>query len=86
MTIREDLRLRWPSTEWETGRGGRSKNPGKKGKKMKNGLRPHMAEKWPPKSKKGPRWDNGHGQCELPTLELRFRLFSDFWAPGREAP
>ena len=49
------LRLRWPSTEWETG-------PGKKGKKMENGPRLEMAEKWSPK------WKNGSGSGSLATF------------------
>ena len=44
----QDLRLWWPSTEWETGP---AQNPGKMGTKMENRPRPEMAEKWPPMEK-----------------------------------
>ena len=50
--VRLSLRARWPSTEWETGPAPKS---AKNGKKMENGPRPEMAEKWPPKRKNGPK-------------------------------
>ena len=45
-------RLRWPSTERETGP---AQKFGKMGKETENGPRPEMAEKWPPKWKTGPQ-------------------------------
>ena len=41
------------SAHIQNGKPARRKNPGKMGKKMENGPRPEMAEKWPPKWKNG---------------------------------
>ena len=51
----------------QNGKPARRKNPGKIGKKMENGARPKMAEKWPPK------WKNGGG-----ALKWDFQPFSHF--------
>ena len=55
----------------QNGKPVRRKNPGKMGKKMENGPRPEMAEKWAPKWKNGPK--NG--------ILGHFSLFFPFWRP-----
>ena len=84
------MRARWPSTEWETGPAQKSE---KNGKKMENGPRPEMAEKWPPKWKNGPKmgfWPSflyffhfgGHFSAisGRGPFSILFPFFSDFCA------
>ena len=60
----------------QNGKPARRKNPGKMGKKMENGSRTEMAEKWPPK------WTNGHENGILGSIfPFRWPFFGHF-GPG----